>query len=105
MLIGVLDFINLMVTVIVSCKREFVVIQSVSMTRKQFNRMIVNECLFYAVLTLGASYLIRSLTVGIMVRVIKSRFAIFRFTPLISHLCFRNLGKRGILANGMILIS
>ena len=72
-LVGVLDFINLMVTVIVSCKREFVVIQSVSMTRKQFNRMLVNECLFYAVLTLGASYLISSLTVGIMVRVMKKR--------------------------------
>ena len=72
-LVGVLAFINLMVTVIVSCKREFVVIQSVSMTRKQFNRMLVNECLFYAVLTLGASYLISSLTVGIMVRVMKKR--------------------------------
>ena len=48
-----------MVTVIVSCKREFVVIQSVSMTRKQFNRgsdpadldvgLIANKCLTFLI--------------------------------------------------------
>ena len=59
MLVGVLDFIKLMVTVIASCKREFVVIQSVSMTRKQFNRgsdpadldvgLIANKCLTFLI--------------------------------------------------------
>lgn len=58
-LVGVLDFVNLMVTVIVPCKREFVVIQSVSMTRKQFNRgfdsadldvgLIGNKCLTFLI--------------------------------------------------------
>ena len=55
------NFINSMVTAIVSRKREFAVIQSVGMTKKQLNRMLVNEGLFYAVLTLVASYLLSSL--------------------------------------------
>ena len=37
-LVGVLNFINSMVTAIVSRKREFAVIQSVGMTKKQLNR-------------------------------------------------------------------
>lgn len=106
-LVGVLNFINSMVTAIVSRKREFAVIQSVGMTKKQLNRMLVNEGLFYAVLTLAASYLISSLAVGVVVRaMVEGGFTTFRFTllplvactpillifaVLIPHLCFRNL--------------
>ena len=112
-LVGVLNFINSMVTAIVSLKREFAVIQSVGMTKKQLGRMLVNEGLFYAVLTLGASYLISSLAVGIVVRaMVEGGFTTFRFTllpllictpillifaVLIPHLCFRNLEKHSIV--------
>ena len=112
-LVGVLNFINSMVTAIVSRKREFAVIQSVGMTKKQLGRMLVNEGLFYAVLTLGASYLISSLAVGIVVRaMVEGGFTTFRFTllpllictpillifaVLIPHLCFRNLEKHSIV--------
>ena len=102
-----------MVTAIVSRKREFAVIQSVGMTKKQLNRMLVNEGLFYAVLTLAASYLLSSLAVGVVVRaMVEGGFTTFRFTllPLVActpillvfailipYLCFRNLEKHSVV--------
>ena len=112
-LVGVLNFVNSMVTAIVSRKREFAVIQSVGMTKKQLCRMLVNEGLFYAVLTLAASYLLSSLAVGVVVRaMVEGGFTTFRFTLLplagctpilllfailIPYLCFRNLEKHSIV--------
>ena len=112
-LVGVLNFINSMVTAIVSRKREFAVIQSVGMTKKQLNRMLVNEGLFYALLTLAASYLLSSLAVGVVVRgMVAGGFTTFRFTLLplavctpillvfailIPYLCFRNLETHSIV--------
>ena len=102
-----------MVTAIVSRKREFAVIQSVGMTKKQLNRMLVNEGLFYALLTLAASYLLSSLAVGVVVRgMVAGGFTTFRFTLLplavctpillvfailIPYLCFRNLETHSIV--------
>lgn len=112
-LVGVLNFINSMVIAIVSRKREFAVIQSVGMTKKQLNRMLVNEGLFYALLTLAASYLLSSLAVGVVVRgMVAGGFTTFRFTLLplavctpillvfailIPYLCFRNLETHSIV--------
>ena len=112
-LVGVLNFINSMVTAIVSRRREFAVIQSVGMTKKQLNWMLVNEGLFYALLTLAASYLLSSLAVGIVVRaMVEGGFTTFHFTllplvictpilllfaVLIPHLCFRNLEQHSIV--------
>ena len=112
-LVGELNFINSMVTAIVSRKREFAVIQSVGMTKKQLGRMLVNEGLFYAVLTLAASYLLSSLAVGIVVHaMVEGGFTTFHFTllplvictpvlllfaVLIPHLCFRNLEQHSIV--------
>ena len=56
-LVGVLNFVNSMVTAILSRKREFAVIQSVGMTKRQLSRMLTAEGLYYAALTLAASYL------------------------------------------------
>ena len=112
-LVGVLNFINSMVTAIVSRKREFAVIQSVGMTKKQLNRMLVGEGLLYAALTLAASYLLSSLAVGVVVRaMVEGGFTTFRFTllplvlctpvllifaVLIPYLCFRNLEKHSVV--------
>ena len=112
-LVGVLNFINSMVTAIVSRKREFAVIQSIGMTKRQLNRMLVNEGLFYAGLTLAASYLLSSVAVGVVVRaLVEGGFTTFRFTllplilctpvllifaVLIPHLCFRNLERYSIV--------
>lgn len=112
-LVGILNFVNSMVTAIVSRRREFAVIQSIGMTKKQLRRMLVNEGLCYAIITLAASYLLGSLAVGIGVRaMVAGGFTTFRFTllpllictpilllfaVLIPCICFRNLEKHSIV--------
>ena len=112
-LVGILNFVNSMVTAIVSRRREFAVIQSIGMTKKQLRRMLIDEGLCYAVITLAASCLLGSLAVGIGVRaMVAGGFTTFRFTllpliictpilllfaVLIPCICFRNLEKHSIV--------
>ncbi len=112
-LIGVLNFVNSMVTAIISRKREFAMIQSIGMTKRQLRGMLTYEGFYYAGLTLAASYLLGSLTVGVIVRAITSAgYSTFRFTllplalctpiliglaVLIPYLCFKNLEKQSIV--------
>ena len=112
-LVGILNFVNSMVTAIVSRRREFAMIQSVGMTKRQLCRMLVYEGLFYAALTLIAAYAISTLAVGVVVRaMVEGGFTTFRFTllplgictpillafaVLIPYLCFRNLEKQSIV--------
>ncbi len=112
-LVGVLNFVNSMVTAIVSRKREFAVIQSVGMTKRQLCAMLVYEGVYYAAITLAASYLISSLAVGVVIRaMVSGGFTTFRFTllplgictpillllaVLIPFLCFKNLEKHSIV--------
>jgi len=54
-LVGVLNFINAILTGILTRKREFAVLQSVGMTGKQLQTMLVYEGLYYILLALGLS--------------------------------------------------
>lgn len=112
-LVGMLNFINSMVTAIVSRKKEFAMIQSIGMTKRQLSKMLTYEGLFYAILTLLASYILGVFTVGIVVRAIVSEgYSTFHFTlapllictPLlilfamiIPYLCFKNLEQQSIV--------
>lgn len=112
-MVGVLNFINSMITAIVSRKREFAMIQSVGMTKKQLCRMLVYEGMYYAAITLILSYLISAAAVGFGIRaMVSGGFTTFRFTllplvvctpillvfaVLIPYLCFRNLEKQSIV--------
>lgn len=112
-LVGVLNFMNSMVTAIISRKREFAMIQSVGMTRRQLCRMLTAEGLYYAAMTLAASYILSALAVGVVVRsMVAGGFSTFRFTllplvccspalivlaVLIPYLCFRNLEKHSVV--------
>ena len=100
-LVGVLNFINSMVTAIVSRKKEFAMIQSVGMTKRQLRKMLI------------VSYIVSALAVGIGVRAMTANeFSTFHFTlmplmictpillafaVLIPFLCFRNLEKQSIV--------
>ena len=111
-LVGVLNFVNSMVTAIVSRRREFAMIQSVGMTKRQLRRMLIDEGLYYALITLAVSYLISALAVGIVIRAMtEGGFTTFRFTLLplvictpvllvfavvIPYLCFKNVEKQSI---------
>lgn len=112
-LVGVLNFINSMVTAIVSRKKEFAMIQSVGMTKRQLRKMLICEGLDYAAITLIVSYLVSTLAVGIGVRAMTANeFSTFHFTlmplmictpillafaVLIPFLCFKNLEKQSIV--------
>jgi putative ABC transport system permease protein len=112
-LVGVLNFINSMVTAIVSRKKEFAMIQSVGMTKRQLRKMLICEGLDYAAITLIVSYIVSTLAVGIGVRAMTANeFSTFRFTlmplmictpillafaVLIPFLCFKNLEKQSIV--------
>lgn len=112
-LVGVLNFINSMITAIVSRKREFAMIQSIGMTKKQLCKMLMYEGLMYAAITLAASYLVSTLAVGVIIRsMVAGGFTTFRFTllplhlctpivllfaVLLPYLCFKNLEKQSIV--------
>ena len=51
-LVGILNFFNAVMTGILARKKEFAVLQSIGMTRKQMQNMLIYESLFY---TLGSS--------------------------------------------------
>ncbi len=112
-LVGVLNFINSMVTAILSRKREFAMIQSVGMTKRQLQKMLTLEGLCYAGLTLLAAYALGAFAVGVVVRAVASvGYSTFRFTLLplavctpillifallIPYVCFRRLEKQSIV--------
>ncbi len=112
--VGILNFINSMVTAIVSRQKEFAMIQSIGMTRRQLRCMLVDEGLLYAGSTLAASYVMGTLAVSIGVRMAVSGdwTATFRFTLLplivctpilllfaclIPYICFKNLEKQSLV--------
>lgn len=112
-LVGVLNFINSMVTAIITRKREFAMIQSIGMTKRQLRKMLMFEGLYYAGMTLLASYVLGSLTVGVIVRaLVAGGYSTFHFTLLplvictpiliafaivIPYICFKNLEKHSIV--------
>lgn len=85
-LVGILNFANSMITSIVSRRKEFAMIQSIGMTRRQLNEMLTCEGLFYACLTLAVSLIAGALAVGVGVRAMTSAgYSTFHFTlmPLV----------------------
>lgn len=112
-LVGVLNFINSMITSIVARKKEFAMIQSVGMTKPQLCKLLVLEGLDYVGLTLIVTYVLSVFVVGIGVRVmVEGGYTTFRFTLLplvvctpilvvfavgIPYMCFRNLERDSLV--------
>lgn len=112
-LVGILNFINSMATAIISRRKEFAMMQSIGMTKRQLRTMLTFEGLYYAGMTLAASYMLGALTVGILVRAMTDGgYATFHFTLLplvvctpvligfailIPYICFKNLEKRSVV--------
>lgn len=103
-----------MVTAIVSRQKEFAMIQSVGMTKRQLRSMLICEGLYYAGGTLAVSYILGAAAVafGVRMMVSGSWTATFQFTflplvictpiliffaILIPYICFRNLEKQSIV--------
>lgn len=112
--VGILNFVNSMVTAIVSRQKEFAMIQSIGMTKRQLRSMLVDEGLYYAGITLLTSYILGAFAVAVGVRMMVAGdyTATFRFTLaplvictpilivfaiLIPYICFKNLEKQSIV--------
>lgn len=113
-LVGILNFLNAVLTGILSRRREFAVEQSVGMTGKQLKRMLIFEGLFYALGAILISTLLSVVTEPLVSSVLGSTFWFFtyRFTiwpvlvvapifillgvllPLVSY---RSVAKRSIV--------
>ncbi len=112
-LVGVLNFVNSMVTAIISRRREFAMLQSVGMTKRQLRGMLIFEGLDYAALTLAFAYTVGTVIVGTVVRaIVEGGFTTFQFTLLplivctpvllafavvIPFCCFKDLEKQSLV--------
>lgn len=113
-IVGVLNFVNAMLTAIVSRQKEFAMLQSIGMTRRQLRRMLISEGLCYAGITLVLSYVLSALAVGVGVRLMVAAdwTATFHFTllplvictpillavaVLIPCICFRNIERQSLV--------
>lgn len=112
-LVGVLNFVNSMVTAIISRKKEFSMMQSIGMTKSQLCKMLTYEGLYYAGITLLCSYVLSTITVGVIVRIlVAGGYSTFQFTLLpliictpilialailIPYICFKNIQKQSIV--------
>lgn len=86
-LIGILNFINIMITGINSRLKELAVLESIGMTKKQIKKMLTFEGLYYGLITIG---FILTIGVGIIYGVVEltkniADYAVFVFptVPLI----------------------
>ena len=78
-LVGVLNFLNAVLTGILTRRREFAVLQSIGMTGRQLKHMLVYEGLFYA---LGAAVIALGLDIllsPVMANVFESMFWFFSY--------------------------
>ncbi len=83
-MIGILNFVNTMVTSVLSRKQEFAMMEAVGMTEKQLKEMLCYEGLFYALFTGVSALAIGSILNLTVVRSIGESFFFFtwRFTVL-----------------------
>ena len=76
-LIGILNFINAIMTGILSRRREFAVLQAVGMTNKQLKIMLIYEGLFYALGSSVAALILSVLLNPLIGKMLESMFWFF----------------------------
>ena len=83
-LVGALNFLNAILTGMISRRREFAVLQSIGMTRRQLQQMLVCEGLFYALTALAAGFVLSFAAGPLLSTVLRAMFWFFsyRFSPL-----------------------
>ena len=83
-LVGILNFLNAVLTGIFARQREFAVLQSVGMTGKQLKKMLVYEGLFYALGAAVSALLLSLIFSPLIAKLLESMFWFFsyKFTAL-----------------------
>lgn len=113
-IIGILNFINSMMTSILVRKRELAMLQAVGMTKRQVYKMLIYEGMVYAVIGLLASFVLASIANVTLVRsfgnemnfftwkftlvpVVLSSLPLLIITFLIPIYCYKKLTKNTIV--------
>lgn len=83
-LVGVLNFLNAILTGILTRRREFAVLQSIGMTGRQLKTMLIWEGLYYALGAVAVSLVLSAVSGPLLSNVLNSMFWFFtyRFTVL-----------------------
>lgn len=77
--VGTLNFLNAILTGMIARRREFAVLQSVGMTRRQLKRMLVYEGLLYTFAAIVISLILVVASEPFMGKMIEKMFWFFRF--------------------------
>ena len=77
--VGTLNFLNAILTGMIARRREFAVLQSVGMTRRQLKRMLVYEGLLYTFAAIVISLILVVASEPFMEKMIEKMFWFFRF--------------------------
>lgn len=80
-LIGALNFINAIVTGIIARKREFAILCSIGMTQQQLKRMLVEEGLYYVLISSIASLALGSLLSWAVMTALNNVIMFFAYRP------------------------
>ena len=78
-IIGIANFVNSVLTSVITRKKEFAMLQSIGMTGKQLKRMLSFEGLYYAVGTIISSVILGVLSSVVIVRGISSGIWFFTY--------------------------
>lgn len=81
-IIGILNFINALITSIISRRMEFAILQSIGMTNRQLNKMLLVEGLYYACITICTALLLGSVISLVIVQPMANNlwFSTYKFT-------------------------
>lgn len=78
-LIGILNFINSMLTSIITRKREFAMIKSIGMTKKQLYKMLIFEGIYYAMITIAIIFTVGNLFSYMVVQAVAGDIWFFKY--------------------------
>lgn len=85
-LIGVLNFLNAVLTGIITRHREFAMLQSIGMTGKQLKKMLVLEGLYYTFGSVIISFILAVISSPLIANVIENMFWFFEYHFMITPL-------------------
>lgn len=85
-LLGITNYLNVMITNMVSRKKEFAIMESVGMTKKQLKRMLIMEGIYYWAILLATLVSIGSLMIWRVGVMIKTNLSYFRFVYPVEEL-------------------
>ena len=78
-LLGVANYLNVLITNIISRKKEFEIMENIGMTRRQLNKMIVMEGIYYWTILVTLLLVVSTLVTSVIGFVIKKNVAYFKF--------------------------